>query len=111
MTSWLLADWLKRQEGAFTIGSEPADLPHLQRLAVWAQGADFRPAAVNEFLSSADYYLVAQAATIGATAVTHEVASNSKRKVKIPEAAAVLGVPCMTPFQMTRDLHARLVCP
>lgn len=105
-----LAEWFARQEGTFIISGASADVPNLQRLATWAQGAEFTPAALNDFLSSADYYLVAQAATHGAAAVTHEVASNSLKKIKIPAAAAAMGVSCITPFDMMRQLQARLVC-
>jgi len=44
---------------------------------------------VNTFLQVADYYLVAHALSRSDTVVTHEVASEGRRKVKSPTSASV----------------------
>ena len=58
-------------------------------------------AAIDEFLDVADPWLVASAYRNGATLVTNEIAApDGKKKVKIPDAAAVL--------QCTLHQHARV---
>jgi len=61
------------------------------------------------YLLDSDYYLVAQGFAHGHVVVTHEVASGSKKKIKIPDACISLGVKCMTPFAMLRKERARFV--
>jgi len=77
-------------------------------VSAWVNGAGFRPAAVAEFLASADYFIVAQALTLGSTVVTHETPDPaSKRRVKIPDACSAAGVAWVSPFTWLRDLGAR----
>jgi len=52
---------------------------------------------------------VAHALAYGQTVVTHEVASTSTKKIKIPDACIGLGIKCMTPFEMLRRERARFV--
>ncbi len=75
----------------------------------WAIGQHYEPAAVNTFLQIADYYLVAHALAHGHTVVTHEIASTSTKKIKIPDACIGLSIKCMTPFEMLRSERARFV--
>ena len=70
--------------------------PALGAVSTWASGQQYEAAAVSTFLQLADYYLVAQAQAGRHTAVTHEVPSASKRKIKIPDACIGLGIKCMT---------------
>lgn len=70
---------------------------------------DYDQAAVSTFLQVADYYLVAHALAHGHTVVTHEIASASTKKIKIPNACIGLGIKCMTPFEMLRRERARFV--
>jgi ribosomal protein L30E len=42
----------------------------------------YEQSATNEFMSVADYYLIAQAKQRKAIVVTHEVPSNSLKKIK-----------------------------
>lgn len=65
--------------------------------------------AVSTFLQVADYYLVAHALAHGLTLVTHEIASSSTKRIKIPDACIGLGIKCMTPYEMLRNEHARFV--
>jgi len=84
-------------------------LSALGPVSSWATSQDYEPAAVNTFLQLADYYLVAHAMAHGDTVVTHEVASASTKKIKIPNACIGLGIKCMTPFEMLRHERARFV--
>jgi hypothetical protein len=57
----------------------------------------------------ADYWLVAHALAHRFTVVTHEVPSESARKIKIPNACLGLDVQFVTPFQMLSRERARFV--
>jgi hypothetical protein len=53
--------------------------------------------------------LMAQALAHGHILVTHEIASSSTKKIKIPDACIGLGIKCMTPFAMLQREQARFV--
>ena len=74
-----------------------------------AAGQSYEPAAVNTFLLVADYYLVAHALAHGHTVVTHEIASTSTKKIKIPDACISLGIKVVTPYEMLRTERARFI--
>jgi hypothetical protein len=60
-------------------------------------------AAIAQFLSVADSYLVAHGHAKRLIVVTHEKSEPlSKARIKIPDACIALGVQSMTPFQMLR---------
>jgi hypothetical protein len=102
-----LATWAADRGAVFFIKPDAAILPSLGRVSVWATGQHYEPAAVSTFLQVADYYLVAHALAHGHTVVTHEIASTSTKKIKIPDACIGLGIKCMTPFEMLRRKRAR----
>ena len=104
-----LTIWAGQRGSGFFLKPEAAMLPALASVSSWATGQGYEPAAVNTFLSVADYYLVAHALANGFTLVTHEIASPSIRRIKIPNACIGLGVKCMTPFEMLRYERARFV--
>jgi len=104
-----LADWAANRGSGFFLKPDAAILSSLPRVSAWVTGQPYEPAAVNTFLQVADYYLVAHALAHGHTVVTHEKASTSTKKVKIPEPCIGLGVKCMTPFEMLRRERARFV--
>jgi len=78
---------------------------------IFIQGKNlhYRPAAVNAFFQDADYYLVAHALAHKCTVVTHEVASDGAKRVKIPNVCIGVKVKCMTPYEMLRRERARFV--
>jgi Domain of unknown function (DUF4411) len=78
-------------------------------VSTWTTGQGYEAAGVNAFLQVADYYLVAHALAHSFTVVTHEVASSSVRKVKIPNVCIGLGIKHMTPYEMLRHERARFV--
>lgn len=64
----------------------------------------------NVFINAANRYpfLVGVAAELGYIVVTQETPAGSRRrKVKIPDACASLGVQCEDTFQMMRNLGAQ----
>jgi hypothetical protein len=78
-------------------------------MSTWASSAGYDPAAVTTFLQIADYYLVSQAHALQHTVVTHEIVSNSAKRIKIPNACLGLTVRYVTPFGMLRAEHARFM--
>ena len=106
-----LTDWAQARGSALFLRPDAAVLPSLRAASTWASGAGYEPGAVSIFLQAADYYLVAHAHAIGAVVVTHEVPSDSLKKIKIPDACIGLGVRCINPFQMLRAESARFVLP
>jgi hypothetical protein len=57
----------------------------------------------------ADYYLIAQAKQKSAIVVTHEVPSDSLKKIKIPNVCIGLGIKFITPFVMLKQLQAKFI--
>jgi len=58
---------------------------------------------------AAQMFTLAHELAHGYTVVTHEVATPSIRKIKIPNACIGVGVRCMTPYEMLRLERARFV--
>ena len=104
-----LSKWAAERGEEFFLIPEAAMLPTLQSVSTWATSQHYEPAAVSTFLQVADYYLVAHALAHEHTVVTHEVASISVKKIKIPNACIGLGIRCVTPFEMLRRERARFI--
>lgn len=104
-----LAEWARQLGPGFFLKPDTAILPMLGTVSTWATGQGYEPAAVNTFLQVADYYLVAHALAHGDVVVTHEVASPSTKRIKIPNACIGVGVKFMTPYEMLRHERARFV--
>ena len=104
-----LSAWAAARGPAFFVKPDAAILPALGTVSTWATGQNYEPAAVNTFLQVADFYLVAHALAHRHTVVTHEIASASTKKIKIPNVCIVFGVKCVTPFEMLRRERARFV--
>lgn len=105
-----LSDWAKArvEDRTFFLAPDDAVLEGLKVVAEWAQSQTFTPAAVNEFLGAADYYLVAHALVQGHVVVTQEVHEPGiTRRVKIPNACIGLGVQWMNTYSMLRAEAAR----
>lgn len=96
----------------FWLAEDDDSVAAIGDLAMWATGPtrQFTQAAIDEFMASADLRLVAQAKSRGATVITREVANTeSKKRVKLPDAAAAVGVTCVQPFQAYEQLGLRFV--
>lgn len=104
-----LADWASQRGAGFFLKPDAALLPALGSVSTWVLGQNYEPAAVNTFLQVADYYLIAHALAHGKTVVTHEIASSSTKKIKIPNVCIGLGIKFMTPYEMLRHERARFV--
>jgi len=104
-----LSDWAEQRGDGFFLKPDAALLPVLGTVSAWANGQNYEPTAVNTFLQVADYYLVAHALAHGQTVVTHEIASASTKRIKIPNACIGLNVKFMTPYEMLRHERARFI--
>ena len=104
-----LADWAEEQGGDFFVPPDATLLPALGAVSTWATSQSYEPGAISTFFQVADYYLVGQAYAGQHVVVTHERASGSTRKVKIPDACIGLGLKCVTPYEMLRNEQARFV--
>ena len=104
-----LAEWAKARGSEFFLPPDNAIVPSLAAVSTWAGGGGYEASAVSTFLQVADYYLVAHALAHGFDVVTHEVAANSVKKIKIPNACIGLHVKSMSPYEMLRTEKARFV--
>ena len=104
-----LSEWAAQRGPGFFLKPDASMLSVLGSVSSWVTSQRYEPAAVTTFLQVADYYLVAHALSHGDTLVTHEVASDSKKRIKIPNVCIGLSIKCMTPFEMLRREHALFI--
>jgi hypothetical protein len=104
-----LAKWTSKRGPGFFLKPDSVMLSALGKVSTWVTTQSYDPAAVNTFFQVADYYLVAFAVGHKYTIVTHEVASPSTKRIKIPNVCIGLDVKCITPYEMLRKEHARFV--
>lgn len=104
-----LAAWASDRGSDFFLPPDTKLLAALSTVSAWATAQTYEPVAVNTFLLVADYYLVGHALAHGHTVVTHEIASTSTKKIKIPDACIGLNIKCMTPYEMLRTERARFI--
>lgn len=104
-----LSVWASSQGERFFVRPDNLVLPALPKVSAWVSGQAYEPAAVSTFLQVADYWLVAHALAHKMTVVTHEVPSDSVRKIKIPNTCIGLNIHCVSPYEMLRRERARFV--
>lgn len=104
-----LSRWAEERGSGFFIRPTQAMLANLSIVSNWTVNNGYEPAAVDEFLQAADYYLVAHALAAGYGVVTHEVRSASRKRIKLPNVCDGLGIECLTPFALLRRERARFV--
>lgn len=107
-----LVTWAGGLPPTFWIAHDADSLQSAREVAQWAMEPQrpYSQAARSEFLSKADYHLVAQARAHGHTVVTHEQSAPlSQKSVKIPDACHAAGVPCLSPYALYRQLGLRLI--
>jgi hypothetical protein len=104
-----LATWAAPLGPSFFLKPDTKVATALGQVSTWVTGQHYEPAAVSTFLQEADYYLISHALAHGHTVVTHEIASASTKRIKIPNVCIGLIVKCVTPFAMLRQERARFV--
>jgi len=97
----VLVSWASQQSKTFFLPPDEYVIRALEEVSGWANTKDYRPAAISEFFSVADYWLVGHALATGYTVVTHEVGvPTSKKQIKLPDACNGIGVKWINPFDM-----------
>ena len=106
-----LSNWAKSLRREFFVQPDQQTVSVFPTVSMWANDSNqnYEQTAINDFLSVADYFLVCHALGHQMTVITHEKPSNSKRKIKIPDACRGLGVKFMNPFEMLRHERANFV--
>lgn len=104
-----LADWATARGHAFFLPADDPVVPALARVSAWSANQTYEAAAIATFLQAADYWLVAHALAHDFAVVTHEVPSESTRKIKIPNACIGLGLACISPYEMLRRERAQFI--
>lgn len=107
-----LVDWARARPAAFWLADTADIVAAMTEIAAWVTSPDrrYRQEAIDDFLDSADYALIAHAMAAGATLVTREQpAPDAKRKVKIPDVCDAFDVAWSDPFSVYRTLGMRLV--
>lgn len=105
-----LSEWVKNLSDGFFLPLDEKMAKALPKVSKWVIGSQrYRESAINTFFQVADYYLVAFALAHQHVVVTHEIATNAEKTVKIPDACIGVQVKFMTPFEMLRAERARFV--
>lgn len=104
-----LTDWMNNHANNLFINTDNRTIEKFGQVSTWATSQEYEPTAISTFLQVADFYLVAHALSGGHVLVTHEVPSNSQRKIKIPNACLGLQLRFMTPYEMLRREQARFI--
>lgn len=104
-----LSEWARARR-SFFMPATSVELTSVAAVNRWANDSTaYDAAAKTEFASVADSFLIAHALAGGHTVVTLEVISDSRKRIKIPNAATALGVKWCDPFHMLRVEHATFV--
>lgn len=102
-----LSEWAEKMSmrNFFKETDDMATINKVRELMNWANTEKFTKAAVDEFYSSADIFLVAYAKAHDFIIVTNEVYDeNIKKRVKIPNACEFIGVEYVDTFQLLRKV-------
>ena len=106
-----LVSWAKARPDSFWLTDTADVVAAMAKLSAWATDPvrQYRQEAIDEFLNSADYKLIAHAMATGGTVVTREQpAPDAKKRIKIPNACHAFDVAWTDPFSLYRTLGMRL---
>lgn len=106
-----LVGWARARPDRFWLQDTDKVVAAMRDVAAWATdpGRQYRSEAIDDFLGSADFQLVAYAKAVRATVVTRQrPAPESKKKVKIPDVCNAFSVVWIDPFALYRTLGLRL---
>lgn len=104
-----LSDWARQRRASFFKSPDEQTIEALDRVGMWVQSQSYEVQAIRTFMQDADYWLIAEALSGSHTVVTHEVRSNSRKKVKIPNVCDWFGIGCQSPFEMLSKENARFI--
>lgn len=104
-----VSEWSKAHRALFLAPTEES-MRAIAAVQRWAnQSPNYDLAAKEEFADVADSQLVAVAMLNDDIIVTHELPSDSRKRIKIPNAAAAHHVKVVNPYVMLRTERARFV--
>ncbi len=104
-----LAHWADNHDESFFLPPDEQVLTAFPEVSRWVKSQSYDPPAIYAFLQDTDYYLIAHALAHSFTVVTHEVPSDSKKRIKIPNVCIGLNIKTMNTYEMLRREHARFV--
>jgi len=107
-----LSDWIRNLENNFFLKPRDNIQATFMEINRWMNCCErYEQTAIINFSRdrNADCYLIAQAKEGNHIVVTHEVSSNSPKKIKIPDVCAGINVQCVTPYTMLRTEGARFI--
>lgn len=104
-----LSIWARDHGRSLFRPTDAAVAAQFQTVTEWVTQQQYEPAAISTFFQVADFYLIAHALAGGHVVVTHEIAANSRKRIKIPNVCIGLNVRFMTPYEMLRIEKARFV--
>ncbi len=104
-----LSTWIQGKAKDLFLRTDSNIADQFSTVSNWTMSQNFEMSAKNTFLQVADYYLIAHALAHKYIVVTHEIPSNSAKRIKIPNVCAGLGIKFMTPYEMLRIEQARFV--
>ena len=104
-----MSEWAKERGEGFFLNPDQEMITSLSAVSEWIEEQDYSPSAKGTFFQVADYYLIAYAHSHELSIVTHEVASDSFKKIKIPNVCIGMGIKCVTPYEMLRKERARFI--
>ncbi len=104
-----LAEWIDGLSGIEAMAPGDETLEMYLEVCSWADRQGYTDLALREFKteSRADAWLCAEALASGLTLVTYEKASNTLKKVKIPNVCKGMGIRCIGGFDFMRALGFR----
>ncbi len=98
-------NWIDVHSKDLFIPDDSSVTAPMMNISTWVSSKNYTSAAVAEFLSKADSYLVAYALLGNHQIVTLETSEPHRtNKVKIPDAGKAFGIKSITPYDMLR-LH------
>lgn len=105
-----LVNWTNNlNSNNFFLSANEQTIAEFSHVNNWIYQQNYQQSAINQFMQVADYYLIAQAKQSNAIVVTHEVPSDSLKKIKIPNVCIGLNIRFTTPFIMLKQLHAKFI--
>lgn len=104
-----LSKWASNLEKSFFLPHDELMIISMNKVSNWVYKQHYSTAAVMAFLEDPDYYLVSYALAHNHIVITHEVASNSAKRVKIPDVCIGLNIKHKTIFEILRLEKAKFV--
>ncbi|MBW6494153.1 MAG: DUF4411 family protein [Burkholderiaceae bacterium] len=102
-------NWIEMHGSSIFMPDDASIRNSMGQVASWASSNGYTSAAVSDFLSKADSYLIAYALHGNHQIVTLETrAPGSRSKIKIPDAGDAHGISSISPFEMLRRNGVRL---